>query len=40
LTAKNEDKSWKEDNAANVLIGRVAEQVVQHYAGATKAKKD
>jgi len=39
LTAKNEDKSWKEDNAANVLIGRVAEQVVQHYASAGKAKK-
>ena len=39
LTAKNEDKSWKDDNAANVLIGRVAEQVVQHYAGADKAKK-
>jgi beta-lactamase class A len=32
LTAKNEDKSWKDDNAANVLIGRVAQQVVEHYA--------
>ena len=32
LTAKNEDKAWKDDNAANVLIGRVAQQVVEHYA--------
>ena len=31
LTAKNEDKSWKDDNAGNVLIGRVAERVVEHY---------
>ena len=31
LTAKNEDKSWKDDNEANVLIGRIAQQVVEHY---------
>jgi beta-lactamase class A len=36
LTAKNEDKSWKDDNAANVLIGRIAEQVVEHYAASKK----
>ena len=27
LTAQNEDKAWKDDNAANILIGRVAQQV-------------
>jgi beta-lactamase class A len=39
LTAKNEDRSWKDDNAANVLIGRVAQQVVEHYASAAPKKK-
>jgi beta-lactamase class A len=38
LTAKNEDKAWKDDNAANVLIGRVAEQVVEHYSIQKKKK--
>jgi beta-lactamase class A len=38
LTAKNEDKAWKDDNAANVLIGRVAQQVVEHYAVSAKMK--
>jgi beta-lactamase class A len=38
LTAKNEDKSWKDDNAANVLIGRVAQQVVDHYSVGAKKK--
>jgi beta-lactamase class A len=31
LTAKNEDRSFKDDNAANVFIGRVAQQVVEHH---------
>ncbi len=39
LTAKNEDRSWKDDNAANVLIGRVAQQVVEHYAVSPKKIK-
>jgi beta-lactamase class A len=39
LTAKNEDKAWKDDNAANVLIGRVAQQVVEHYSVAVKKKE-
>ena len=38
LTAKNEDKAWKDDNAANVVIGRIAEQVVEHYADSVKKK--
>jgi beta-lactamase class A len=38
LTAKNEDKSWKDDNAANVVIGRIAEQVAQHFAVSGKKK--
>jgi D-alanyl-D-alanine carboxypeptidase (penicillin-binding protein 5/6)/beta-lactamase class A len=32
LTAQNQDKAWKDDNEANVLIGRIAQQVVEHYA--------
>lgn len=32
LTAKNEDRSWKDDNAGNVVIGRIAQRVVEHYA--------
>jgi D-alanyl-D-alanine carboxypeptidase (penicillin-binding protein 5/6)/beta-lactamase class A len=39
LTAKNEDKSWKDHNDANVLIGRVAQQVVEHYAVSGKKTK-
>jgi beta-lactamase class A len=38
LTAKNEDKSWKDDNTANVVIGRIAQQVVEHYALQKKKK--
>ena len=38
LTAKNEDKAWKDDNAANVLIGRIAQQVLEHYANPKKKK--
>jgi beta-lactamase class A len=36
LTAQNEDRSWKDDNAGNVLIGRVAEQVYQHFSAVKK----
>ena len=38
LTAQNEDKAWKDDNAANVLIGRVAQQVYEHYSVGAKKK--
>lgn len=38
LTADNEDRSWKTDNAANVLIGRVAQQVHQYFVGKTRKK--
>lgn len=31
LTAQNADKSFRSDNAANILIGRIAEQVFDHY---------
>ena len=39
LTAHNADKSYKDDNVANVLIGRVAQQVVEHY-NIQKKKKE
>jgi prolyl oligopeptidase len=32
LTAQNEDKSFKDDNAGNVVIGRIAEQVRDYFA--------
>ena len=38
LTAKNEDKEYKDDNAGNILIGRIAEQVYQHFSSAAKKK--
>lgn len=38
LTAENEDRSWKTDNAANVLIGRVAEEAY-HYFMSKHGKK-
>ena len=38
LTAQNEEKNYKDDNPANVVIGRVAQQVVEHYAEAEKKK--
>lgn len=31
LTAQNQDKAWKDNNEANVTIGRIAQQVVEHY---------
>jgi beta-lactamase class A len=38
LTSQNADKSYKDDNAANIFIGRVAQQVVEHYAIQKKKK--
>jgi beta-lactamase class A len=38
LTAKNEEKNYKDNNAANIVIGRIAEQVVEHYAVSVKKK--
>ena len=32
LTAKNEDKRFRDDNAANVLIGKIAKEVHDHFA--------
>jgi beta-lactamase class A len=31
LTANNEDKRFVDDNAANILIGRMAKEVYEHY---------
>jgi beta-lactamase class A len=31
LTENNEDKSWRPDNAGNVLCARVAQEVVQYF---------
>jgi beta-lactamase class A len=36
LTAKNEDRRFHPDNDANVLIGRIAEQVYVHFVAAAK----
>jgi beta-lactamase class A len=32
LTADNEDKSWRSDNAGNVLCGKVAKEVYDYFA--------
>jgi len=32
LTGDNEDKTWRRDNAGNVLCAKVAQQVWEHYA--------
>lgn len=39
MTAQNLDKSWKDDNAANVVIGRIAQQVHEHFSAVPKKKK-
>lgn len=39
LTAQNEEKNYKDNNAANVVIGRIAEQVYEHYKISAKKKK-
>jgi beta-lactamase class A len=38
LTAQNEEKDYKDDNPANIVIGRVAQHIVEHYAVAAKKK--
>lgn len=38
LTAENGDRSWKSDNAANVLIGRVAQEVHQYFVEKNRTK--
>jgi len=38
LTNRNEDKAWKDDNAGNVLIGRVAQQVYEHFSADAKKR--
>ncbi len=38
LTSQNDDSSFKDDNEANVLIGRVAQQVHEHFSVASKKK--
>jgi beta-lactamase class A len=39
LTAENADKEFKSDNAASIFIGRVAQQVAEHFKTATKKDK-
>jgi beta-lactamase class A len=40
LTDANEDQRWVADNAAQVLIGKIAKEVYDHFGGAeTKEKK-
>jgi beta-lactamase class A len=39
LTAKNEDKSWKPDNAGNLLCAKVAKAVYDYYVGKTQIPK-
>lgn len=38
LTAKNEDKRFHDDNAANILIGKIAKEVHDHFAKRPPAK--
>jgi beta-lactamase class A len=38
LTAQNEDKAYKDDNTAHILIGRIAEQIYEHFAIGAKKK--
>jgi len=38
LTAKNEDKRFHDDNAANILIGNIAKEVHDHFAKKPPAK--
>lgn len=39
LTDANEDQSWVPDNAAQVLIGRIAKETFDHFGGAEKKDK-
>ena len=38
LTAQNEDKRFRDDNAANILIGKIAKEVHDHFAKKAPAK--
>jgi beta-lactamase class A len=38
LTAKNEDRRFHDDNAANILIGKIAKEVHDHFAKRPPAK--
>ena len=38
FTAQNEDKVYKDDNVANILIGRIGQQVYEHYTIGAKKK--
>jgi len=38
LTAKNEDRRFHDDNAANILIGKIATEVHDHFAKKPSAK--
>ena len=33
LTDRNEDQRWTADNAAQVLIGKIAREVYDHFGG-------
>jgi hypothetical protein len=33
LTAENEDRTWRADNAGNLLCARVAAAVAEHFRG-------
>ncbi len=39
LTDKNEDRSYKDDNAGNIVIGRIAQQVHEHFMLKSVKKK-
>jgi beta-lactamase class A len=39
LTAQNAEKNYKDDNPANIVIGRIAQQVHEHYTVGAKQKK-
>jgi len=36
LTAQNDDKSWRADNAGNLLCAKVAKEVVEHFSTSAK----
>jgi beta-lactamase class A len=40
LTTQTTDKNYRDDNPGNVVIGRIAEQVYEHYKVAAKKGKD
>ncbi len=39
LTADNDDKSYKDDSAGNIVIGRIAQQVHEHFMGRSSKKQ-